>query len=897
MKKQIVILPVILAALILNTICGAFAAKHDGYLDEVFFSDFTAATISTNLGYGTGGDRTAPEITNGRAKLTMLTASNTSTDNYFRTQYSLVNSDYSDKLLTGVPLTKMQTVNFCIDIELGDYTSVYITSIVHKALDSRPSEHWVEFTTGGKMKLADGQSFDYQPDTNYSFNIYADFVNATYTIYLNGSLLAEDVEMKQDAYYALSFGLFYKKGTAEDFMYVDNLGYYKESEVEFYSELFEIDTQSFPVSNRSIDFEFNSNIVTDVTSLITITPAADFRADVIDNVVSVSFDTPLDFETDYTLEFCGEVTDWRGKTLDIDETVTFKTVKKQLVANVPVIEGTNGAALVSAEILNPLEEAKTVKLIVIQYNSNGEMLLKNITELEVAAPTDGGVTIDEVTDTAVLTDTVSIAAYVADENEKALSDGFARYNFETLTNSACVWNDSVGISLDKEIVSGEKIVAAGKVNKPGIRMLELSFMRDDAEFMHIPVFTDSEGKFTYSVKHNDIDGKYAVSVTGKTLSNSQLAEKYYLSDSGKESVKASINGAGDTLYSYLIAEGAQKLNIEASLITDSLVKILSEQIPISGVDKVETILKDGYTVESTIKVSSWDKFEQMYNDYSYILFVTADDKADYESYKALSSDEKGAFNNALVEKDIDTLADFRKSFSDLIEDYTAPEQQEPSTDGDGGGGGGGGGGGRPSSSPSVSVTIGTPFIEEEEKTQTNGQKISSFPDLDSASWVWEASESLKEKGIISGDEKGNLNPEKNVTRAEFLKMLTVALQIPQGAQCSFNDVSENDWFYPYAAAAQSSGIANGNSSGNFDGNANITRQDMAVMIYRAKKDLSDNANDFEASDADEISEYARDAVKALYSAGIINGMGDGSFGPKMFATRAQAIKIIYEMLS
>ena len=47
------------------------------------------------------------------------------------------------------------------------------------------------------------------------------------------------------------------------------------------------------------------------------------------------------------------------------------------------------------------------------------------------------------------------------------------------------------------------------------------------------------------------------------------------------------------------------------------------------------------------------------------------------------------------------------------------------------------------------------------------------------------------------------------------------------------------------------------------------------------------------TDADSISDYAMASVTALCNAGIIDGMGDGSFAPTGSLTRAQAAKVTY----
>ena len=113
----------------------------------------------------------------------------------------------------------------------------------------------------------------------------------------------------------------------------------------------------------------------------------------------------------------------------------------------------------------------------------------------------------------------------------------------------------------------------------------------------------------------------------------------------------------------------------------------------------------------------------------------------------------------------------------------------------------------------------------------------------------------------------------------------------------FSDVNEGDWYYSFIAAAYNNGIINGYDNGTFGVNDNITRQDMAVIIYRAaeRAGISFDAVNEEITfeDGAEIADYARDAVRTLQTAGIINGISDTEFAPGMNATRAQAAKMIY----
>ncbi|MNE98559.1 Endoglucanase precursor [compost metagenome] len=76
---------------------------------------------------------------------------------------------------------------------------------------------------------------------------------------------------------------------------------------------------------------------------------------------------------------------------------------------------------------------------------------------------------------------------------------------------------------------------------------------------------------------------------------------------------------------------------------------------------------------------------------------------------------------------------------------------------------------------------------------------------------------------------------------------------------------------------------------------------MAVLVYRAIVTvnlLNDELNG-ETGFADEssISAYAKDAIHAMNDKGIIQGVGNGQFQPKGLATRAQAAKVIFEILN
>lgn len=176
-----------------------------------------------------------------------------------------------------------------------------------------------------------------------------------------------------------------------------------------------------------------------------------------------------------------------------------------------------------------------------------------------------------------------------------------------------------------------------------------------------------------------------------------------------------------------------------------------------------------------------------------------------------------------------------------------------------------------------------------------------FDDLDGVEWAREPICKLAEMGVLRGKEYRLFYPNDNITREEFVKMLTVAYKLNiENKTAKFTDVNADDWFMPYVAAALENGIVNGVSDDMFGTGQNITRQDLAVMAYNAalKNGVEFNTEGVQKfSDDDKISDYAKTAVYALKSQDIVNGIDGKNFAPQDTATRAEAAKILYALIS
>lgn len=252
-------------------------------------------------------------------------------------------------------------------------------------------------------------------------------------------------------------------------------------------------------------------------------------------------------------------------------------------------------------------------------------------------------------------------------------------------------------------------------------------------------------------------------------------------------------------------------------------------------------------------------------------------------FKSLSGYEESVVYKSVTGTYWNTIEEFCLAVKEAIEDLNSGDSGNRGSGGSKGGSSGGGSYGKP-------VDVSKEAVED--KTRQN-----AFSDLQGYEWAEAAVLELSEKGIVSGREEGKFVPDGNVTRAEFIKMLSLAVGVEPNETFLgiFNDVKESDWFWFYVEAANQAGIASG-FDGEFMPDEDISREDMAVLLFRACKfDLPENEEEI-FNDTNLISDYAKGAVFALYEKGIILGNGSGDFNPKGNALRAEAAQIIYRML-
>lgn len=112
---------------------------------------------------------------------------------------------------------------------------------------------------------------------------------------------------------------------------------------------------------------------------------------------------------------------------------------------------------------------------------------------------------------------------------------------------------------------------------------------------------------------------------------------------------------------------------------------------------------------------------------------------------------------------------------------------------------------------------------------------SLFPDVDEYVCYAEAVELVNDAGIMCGDDKGNFSPNKTVTRAEMATIVCRMLDETENLAISntFTDVPNTHWANKYIVKAAELSIVNGYGNGKFGPNDPVTYEQAVTMVVRA----------------------------------------------------------------
>ena len=190
---------------------------------------------------------------------------------------------------------------------------------------------------------------------------------------------------------------------------------------------------------------------------------------------------------------------------------------------------------------------------------------------------------------------------------------------------------------------------------------------------------------------------------------------------------------------------------------------------------------------------------------------------------------------------------------------------------------------------------------ETEQRETTAETCSSeaYTDLDRNGWYHEYVDWALKNGVMNGVGGGLFEPNGETTRAMLVMVLYRMAGAPDmaGRESSFTDVSADSWYGAAVIWASENGIVNGVGGGLFDPDASLTREQMAMMLYRFAGYLGSNTEkraDLSAyGDADAVSAFAQDAMAWVVAEGLVNGRSAAELAPKAGATRAELATILF----
>ena len=175
-----------------------------------------------------------------------------------------------------------------------------------------------------------------------------------------------------------------------------------------------------------------------------------------------------------------------------------------------------------------------------------------------------------------------------------------------------------------------------------------------------------------------------------------------------------------------------------------------------------------------------------------------------------------------------------------------------------------------------------------------------FPDYDSQAWYAEAMAAAVEDGLLRGTDKGLLNPQGNLTRAEMAAIINRSFGTYVKEDISqFTDVSRGAWYYEDVAMAVHMGTYEGRDQRTMAPDSNITRQEAMTVVARALQlDTADyqDASLSRFQDRGEVSSWALPYVRAMVGADYIHGNEKRELAPQDHITRAEFAQIFHNII-
>lgn len=173
----------------------------------------------------------------------------------------------------------------------------------------------------------------------------------------------------------------------------------------------------------------------------------------------------------------------------------------------------------------------------------------------------------------------------------------------------------------------------------------------------------------------------------------------------------------------------------------------------------------------------------------------------------------------------------------------------------------------------------------------------AFTDLGDKQWYHDSIDYAVENGLLEGTSPTTMEPNATLIRAQLAQILYNIEDKPAvTGEMVFEDVPASEWFYSPVLWANQNEIINGTSPTTFEPLEDISRQDLALMLYRyaGKPAVTGDLDGF--TDAEQVGDWAEEAMAWAVDEGIVQGDTPTTLNPTGTATRAEAAAMLQRFL-
>lgn len=163
-------------------------------------------------------------------------------------------------------------------------------------------------------------------------------------------------------------------------------------------------------------------------------------------------------------------------------------------------------------------------------------------------------------------------------------------------------------------------------------------------------------------------------------------------------------------------------------------------------------------------------------------------------------------------------------------------------------------------------------------------------------WAQEYLDKLVSWGVMRGDIDGNLRPDADISRAEFVTMVNRAYGYDEVGVNPFTDVDFHSWYADDISIAYNVGYFTGTSSTTASPDLGLTREQATLLLGRNMMLEASTGETLGYADSREFSDWSRAMIPAASNAGIINGYSDGTFRPQNNITRGEVAAMLARSL-